>query len=82
MTTLQTTRHNDGTWWVENVPAYRVGFVMCTECGPYRTRAEADSDRVGLQRFYRRNRKYAAAGDTPRSDDAVSSAATEPGCLF
>jgi hypothetical protein len=40
------TQRPDG-WWIVDVPD------TIDECGPYRTRAEAEQDRVGLARFFR-----------------------------
>ncbi len=31
-------------WWIESVPD-------CEDCGPYKTRKEADSDKRGMERF-------------------------------
>lgn len=44
---LRTVRRADG-WFVVGLPN-----ADAPECGPYGTRAEADADRVGLQRTYR-----------------------------
>lgn len=41
-------KQRDDGWWITGLPN-----DDCPECGPYRTRAEADEDRMGLQRFYR-----------------------------
>ncbi len=46
MTALQLERRPDG-WWITGQPDTE------PDCGPYGTKAEADSDRVGLARFYR-----------------------------
>jgi hypothetical protein len=35
-------------WWIVGVPD------TVSECGPYATRAEAEADRVGMSRFFRR----------------------------
>lgn len=43
---MQTVQRSDGTWWVEGVPE-------CEPCGPYETKAEAESDRRGMKRFLR-----------------------------
>ena len=81
--TLQTRQHDDRTWWIEDVPPYRVNGETCTSCGPYDTRREADSDRVGLQRFFRQNPKYAKPANRPAGELVdVSPVAHEPGCLF
>lgn len=79
---LRTTQHTDGTWWVEDVPTYRVNGETCTACGPYDTRREADSDRRGLERFYRKNPEYAAASHAPTDTLVDVSPACEPGRLF
>ena len=63
MTALRTAQHGDGTWWVEGLPACRVAAETCTACGPYATRREADSDRVGMQRFYGENRDLVDRGN-------------------
>lgn len=77
-----TTRHDDGTWWVEGLPPYRVNGETCTACGPYDTRREADDDRIGLQRFYRKNPEYATASRATTCTLVDVSAPPEPGCLF
>jgi hypothetical protein len=76
MTTLRTAQHDDGTWWIHDVPAYVVNGEVCHECGPYRTRAEADDDRRGLQRFYRDN------PPTHELTAASPSVERQPGQLF
>ena len=35
-----------GKWWITNVPETE-------DCGPYDTRKEAESDRIGMERFFR-----------------------------
>jgi predicted secreted protein len=40
----------DGEWWI-------VGMPDCPDCGPYETKAEADSDRIGMARFFRHHNK-------------------------
>ena len=35
----------DGKWWI-------TGRDMEVECGPYDTKAEADSDRIGMKKFW------------------------------
>lgn len=40
----------DGRWWI-------VGPDLEIECGPYDTKAEAESDRVGMQRFEKHQHK-------------------------
>ena len=49
---MRTAKQSDG-WWILDVPAYQVDGATFTSCGPYATRAEADDDRRGLERFYR-----------------------------
>lgn len=44
---MQTVQRPDGSWWIADVPGTIGG------CGPYGTRAEAESDRVGMSRFFR-----------------------------
>jgi hypothetical protein len=46
---MNVAKHRDG-WWIENVPD-------CDDCGPYDTRAEADADRRGLERFAKHEHK-------------------------
>ncbi len=46
---LTLTRREDG-WWIVGLPA-----ANCPENGPYRTKAEADEDRQGLLRYFKRN---------------------------
>jgi len=36
-----------GAWWVTGLPDNE------PDCGPYKSRAEAESDRVGMTRFFR-----------------------------
>ena len=55
--TLQ--KRADG-WWIADVPVYQVDGESFTDCGPYRTRDEADDDRRGLERFWRETRGIAA----------------------
>ena len=33
-------------WWIEGVPDYG-------DCGPYSTKSEAESDRRGMERFFK-----------------------------
>lgn len=40
----------DGKWWI-------TGPDLEVECGPYDTKAEAESDRVGMQQFERHQHK-------------------------
>lgn len=49
---LEIERRADGWWIVE-----RNGTGL-PDMGPYRTRAEADDDRVGVAKFCRRNPAY------------------------
>ncbi len=58
---METTRRKDG-WWVTGVPE-------CEDCGPYDTRAEADSNRRGLERFERwgHKRNYVTSEREPRN---------------
>lgn len=46
-----------GGWWIAGLPVEPADDPDRAECGPYRTRAEADSDRRGLERFYAREAK-------------------------
>jgi hypothetical protein len=39
---LKLEKREDGYWIV--------GYPLSVECGPYKTRAEADDDRMGLER--------------------------------
>jgi hypothetical protein len=63
MMTLRTAKQPNG-WWIMDLPASRVNGEVSHECGPYATRAEADDDRRGLERFYRDNPEYATEGTT------------------
>ena len=49
MKTQQSNR--TGQWWIVNVPNNSLPF------GPYKTRLAAESDRVGLAKFYRHENK-------------------------
>jgi hypothetical protein len=49
MTTQQSTR--TGQWWIVGVPDNALPF------GSYKTRLAAESDRVGLDKFYRHHEK-------------------------
>lgn len=42
---MTTEKRNDG-WWIVEIPE-------TPDCGPYRTKAEAESDRIGMERFFR-----------------------------
>ena len=57
---MQTTKRPDG-WWIEKIPD-------TPDCGPYPTRAEADSNRRGLERFGRHGHKrsYVTCDPEPR----------------
>lgn len=46
---LQTVRKGR-QWWVTGLHRYD---ATAGDLGPYRTRAEADDDRLGVQRFFR-----------------------------
>lgn len=48
---MKVIKRSDG-WWIVGVPEYKVDGVVCAECGPYVTKAEADSDMRGMQRVY------------------------------
>ena len=37
---------DSGEWWIVNVPD------SISECGPYDTRKDAETDRIGLVRFF------------------------------
>lgn len=43
---MRTERRPDG-WWIVEIPD------TVSECGSYGTRAEAERDRIGLERFFR-----------------------------
>jgi len=46
-------------WWIENIPD-------CSDCGPYSKEPEAESDRRGLERFFKyENRKGFVTSDEP-----------------
>ncbi len=59
---MQTTRRKTG-WWITDVPE-------CDDCGPYTTRAEADDDRRGLERFGRWGHKRAFVTCEPQAKTA------------
>ena len=44
---LTTEQRGKASWWITGLPDGDA------DCGPYRTRAEAEEDRRGLARFYR-----------------------------
>jgi hypothetical protein len=46
---MEVERRDDG-WWI-------VGGELEMDCGPYDTKAEAESDRVGMARFFRHGHK-------------------------
>lgn len=41
---MKSVKRADG-WWITNVPE-------CEDCGPYATKADADEDRLGLERTF------------------------------
>ena len=43
----------DNGWWIIGVPSAVAGSERYTDCGPYRTRADAADDKLGLERFFR-----------------------------
>lgn len=45
-------RQADG-WWILDVPCQGAEGPGCTRCGPYATKADADDDKRGLERFFR-----------------------------
>jgi len=47
---LMKTEQRDGAWWVVGVPG-------CPPCGPYDSCKEAESDRIGMDRFERHGHK-------------------------
>ena len=49
---MQTTRRKDG-WWITKITE----IPDCDDCGPYSTKAEAESDRRGLERFFKHEDK-------------------------
>jgi len=42
----------DNGWWIIDVPSSASGGERFTSCGPYATRAAADDDKQGLERFF------------------------------
>jgi hypothetical protein len=66
------TRRASG-WWVVDLP--------CGDMGPYKTRAEADEDRKGVERFYRTELKSERASarkkDHSNEDPATEGQAAE-----
>jgi hypothetical protein len=42
---MKLVKREDG-WWITEVPD-------CDDCGPYGTKAEADDDRRGLDRYFK-----------------------------
>jgi len=50
--TMRTEQHANG-WWIVDVPAYQVDGDTFTTCGPYDTKAAAESDRRGMERFWK-----------------------------
>jgi len=40
-------------WYVVDVPPYEVDGETCDWYGPYATKADAESDRLGVESFYR-----------------------------
>ncbi len=59
MATMQLAKHPDG-WHIENVGPYLVDGATFTFYGPYDTRAAAESDMRGVQRFERTWREETA----------------------
>jgi hypothetical protein len=41
-----TTEQRNNEWWITGIPD-------CEDCGPYKTKTDADSDKRGLERFYK-----------------------------
>lgn len=66
-----------GSWWVVDVPPYRVDGETFTDYGPYRTPDEADADLAGLTRFYRDHPEY-AGGTIPTPAPVPDLAAETP----
>jgi len=56
---MKSVKRSDG-WWITNIPE-------CEDCGPYDTKAEAEDDQRGLERFekYGHLRSF-CTGDRPR----------------
>jgi|GEM_PF-1409195 len=49
---MRIAKRDDG-WWITNVPASEASGQRFSDCGPYRTKAEAADDKQGLERFFR-----------------------------
>jgi hypothetical protein len=49
---MRIAKQDDG-WWIFDVPSSQTSGKRFTSCGPYRTKAEAADDRLGLERFFR-----------------------------
>lgn len=49
---MRIVKRDDG-WWIIGVPAAVAGGERHTDCGPYRTKADAADDKLGLERFFR-----------------------------
>ena len=47
---MHTTKRPDG-WWIEEIPD-------APDAGPYTTRAEAESERRGLERYFQHGHKW------------------------
>lgn len=48
---MRVTKRDDG-WWILDVPSSLSGGERFTSCGPYATKAAADDDKQGLERFF------------------------------
>ncbi len=48
-------KKRSGGWYVCDVPPYQVDGEEQHDYGPYETKAEADSDRLGVQRFMKKH---------------------------
>jgi len=57
---MSVTEKREGEWWV-------TGILGVEDCGPYSTRADAESDRRGMERFL----KYAEQRDFFTTDTTV-----------
>lgn len=64
---MRIAKRDDG-WWIIGIPSSEAGSDRASHCGPYRTKAEAADDRLGLERFFREHPvcETCLPGFTPR----------------
>jgi len=74
-------QQRNGKWWITGeTPYYVDGEGPFTECGPYDNRAEADSDRKGMQRSRSGKEDYEEVESYEQSKEAIHE--KEEDCLF